>query len=65
MPSFSIVFALTAVITILSGGAAALMVTFGAQPQNATRRRVIERLTQIAVAGMAAIVALLTRLSDW
>jgi hypothetical protein len=58
---FELIFLTVATVTVMSGGTAALMVTFGEQGRGNARRLVIERLTQIAVAGAVGLLALLAR----
>jgi polyferredoxin len=60
MPAFQIIFAVTATLTVLSGAAATLIVTFGDTRRNVGQRIVAERLAQIALLGAAAIASLLT-----
>lgn len=64
MVPYEIAVAVVAAISVLSGTAAALMVTFGVQGKGSTRRMVIERLTQIAFAGAGVLFALLAKFAS-
>ncbi len=60
MVSNQLVFLVIVLLTVASGLGATVIAMFGDTRHNAGQRAVAERLAQIAAAGMAAIVALLT-----
>lgn len=60
MVSDQLVFLVIVLLTVASGLGATAIAMFGDTRRNAGQRAVAERLVQIAVAGMTAIVALLS-----
>ena len=58
MLPFSIIFAATLALTVISGATATAIVVFGDTRRNAGQKAVAERLAQIALVGATAVVAL-------
>lgn len=64
MIPFSLIFASVLALTVLSGAAATVVAFVGNARSNAAHRRLVEILSQIALLGAGALIALLGRAAD-
>lgn len=61
MIPFHILFSTALVLTVLSGATATMIAVFGDTSSSEAQRRLVERLSHIALLGAGAIIALLSR----